>query len=97
MKIRVKELSSFWEKSKGLIGDTTGIPVFFRTRWGIHTFGVSQTIAVAILDDSNKIVKIKELRPNRIFFWNPKYNQVLEIPQGYNLNKLKIRETVEFI
>ncbi|MEK7092292.1 MAG: hypothetical protein AAB907_01565 [Patescibacteria group bacterium] len=97
MKIRVKELSSFWEKTKGLIGDNTGIPVFFRTRWGIHTFGVSKTIAVAILDDVNKVVQIKQLSPNRVFFWNPLYSRVLEIPDEYSLEKPKIGESVELI
>lgn len=40
-------------------------------------------IDVLILDDKNHVVKIKEnLKPNRILLWNPKFDQVVELPEG---------------
>lgn len=54
-----------------------------KTRFGIHTFGVRFTIDVLILDKKNKIASIKEnLKPNRIFLWNPAYEKVIELPRG---------------
>ncbi len=56
--------------------------LLLKTRFGIHTFGLSQNIDVLILDVNYKVVKIKKsLTPNKIFFWNPKYSLVIEIPE----------------
>ena len=50
----------------GLIGkDPT--PLFFKTRFGIHTFGVITPIDVLILDKNYKVVKIKALLPLGLF------------------------------
>lgn len=58
-------------------------PVFFTTRWGIHTFGVRSLIDVLILDKNNRVVVIRHrLPPNRILFWNPIYDRVIELPPG---------------
>lgn len=80
--IRVKELTSMGEKARGLIGRPPG-PVMFRTRLGIHTFGLTYPIDVLILDKNSRVVKLKqELKPNMLYFWNPLYNTVLELPLG---------------
>ncbi|HUD19276.1 MAG TPA: DUF192 domain-containing protein [Patescibacteria group bacterium] len=77
----MKFLLTDFEKSKGLIGAKEIYPVFFTTRWGIHTFGVLFPIDVLILDNDNRVVKLtRELPPNRLFFWNPKYQNVVELP-----------------
>lgn len=40
-------------------------------------------IDILILDSNYKVAKIKKsLTPNKIFFWNPKYNLVIELPEG---------------
>lgn len=80
--IKVKEAKTAWEKSKGLLGTSKPYPLLLKTRWGIHTFGMKYPIDVVILDNSNRIVKLRpNLKPNRIFLWNPKYNTVLELPK----------------
>lgn len=83
MTLQVKFLRTDWEKTKGLVGAKTIYPVTFTTRWGIHTFGVLSPIDVLILDDNNKVMTcIKNLTPNRLFFWNPKYEIIVELPAG---------------
>ena len=94
-KIKVKYLKSFLERSKGLIGENKAFPILFKTRFGIHTFGMKYPIDVVILDNL-KIVKTKaNLQPNRTFFWNPIHNTVIELPVGSLAEKgFKIGETI---
>ena len=67
-------------------------PVYFKSRGGIHTFFMLSPIDVVILDESNRVVKIaKSLKPNRLFFWNPRYENVLELAAG-TINKNKMRK-----
>jgi len=81
--LKVKILRTLIEKSVGLIGTKRIFPVFFTTRWGIHTFGVRSPIDVLILDRNNRVVVIRHrLSPNRLFFWNPIYDRVVELPPG---------------
>lgn len=57
--------------------------VYLETRWGIHTFFMKYPIDVFVLDDKDKVVKVKRnLKPWRVFFWNPRYYRVLETPVG---------------
>ena len=61
----------------------TVTPVYFETRFGIPTFFVYKTLDVVILDSNSRVRYIKAgLRPRRIYFWNPKYFRVLELPAG---------------
>lgn len=86
--LKVKILRTWIEKSVGLIGVHQLYPIFFTTRWGIHTFGMKSPIDVLILDNNNRVVKsIKRLPPNYLFFWNPKYDGVIELPPGAILKK----------
>jgi uncharacterized membrane protein (UPF0127 family) len=79
----VKKLISIKDKSIGLVNFKKAYPVYFQTRFGIHTFGMRYPIDVVILDKSNQVVKLAiNLQSNRIFLWNPIYNQVLELPSG---------------
>ena len=83
VKLNVKTLNTLTQKTVGLIGANPVYPVYFTTRWGIHTFGMKSPIDVVILDDDNRVVKLtRSLAPNRIFFWNPTYYRVLELPPG---------------
>lgn len=67
----------------GLIGKKKPYPLLFYTRFGIHTFFLVFPIDVVILDSKQCIVAVKEsLVPNRIFFWDPRFNTVLELPSG---------------
>ena len=90
-KIKVKVLQSPAEKIMGLINCKKAYPVFFKTRWGIHTFGVRFPIDVLILDSELKVVKtVTGLLPGRIFLWPPVYENVVELPAG-EVRKLKIK------
>lgn len=90
--IRVRSRNSIWGKSIGLLGYKKVQPIFFQTRFGIHTFGMRVPIDVLILDKNKGIVRlIENLKPNRLFFWPPRYNNVIELPEG-TIRKLKIRD-----
>lgn len=94
--IKVIEAKSLWAKAKGLLETTQPYSLLLKTRWGIHTFGMKYPIDVVILDDLHRIVKLKHnLRPNRIFLWNPKYETVVELPAGFvEKNNLKIGKRI---
>lgn len=80
-KISVKYVRG-WGKVRGLIGKKI-VPISFMTRYGIHTFGVDEPIDVLILNKNSQAVVIKQnLKPNRIFLWNPFYVHVIELPKG---------------
>ena len=83
IEIKVKKAKNLKEKIIGLLGKKTPEPLLIKTRFGIHTFGLKFPIDVVVLDKENKVVKLKEnLKPFRIFLWNPNYNVVLELPKG---------------
>lgn len=91
MVIKAHRLTGFWEKAKGLIGSSAPYPIYFETRWGIHTFGVKFPIDVLILDDLNRVVNMKKgLKPNKIWLWNPIHKKVMELPLGY-INRRNIK------
>lgn len=78
--IRAKHLSV---ATFGLMGKEKAYPIYFRTRFGVHTFFMKFPIDVIIFDDQEKVVKLEEhLSPNKFLFWNLKYNHVVELPGG---------------
>jgi uncharacterized membrane protein (UPF0127 family) len=78
-----KLLKDFRSKSKGLINSKTPETVVFYTRFGIHTFGMKYPIDVIVTGKKLKVSSIKEnLRPNRVFLWNPKNSLVIELENG---------------
>lgn len=84
MILTVKKLKTHREKTRGLIGANPVYPVYFTTRWGIHTFGLICPIDVIILDNNFQVMKvIHNLLPNRIFLWNPTHRHVVELPAGW--------------
>lgn len=75
----LKIASNWLEASLGLLNQPKGTAILFHTRWGIHTFGMKYPIDVFVLDNQLKIAQIKRnLKPNRIFFWNPIYEYIIE-------------------
>jgi hypothetical protein len=89
--LQVKLLKNLKDKSFGLIGKKQAYPVTFKTRFGIHTFGLKFPIDVLILNSNNRVVAFKkEMLPNRIFFWPIQYEIVVELPEGeigqHNIN-----------
>ena len=97
--IKVTQTNNLWQKIKGLLGENTPHALLLKTHWGIHTFGMQFPIDVVIVDTQNNIVTLKpNLKPNRIFLWNPKYETVLELPSGYIQEKtLKLGEKIHII
>ncbi|MBI2033019.1 MAG: DUF192 domain-containing protein [Candidatus Levybacteria bacterium] len=80
LSLRVKKVSGI-KKIVGLIGADSPKPLWFNTRFGIHTFFLRFPIDVVILDDNLHVVCYKEkLLPNRFFFWSTRYKHVLELP-----------------
>lgn len=81
--ISVKKAKNLREKISGLIGKKKPESLMIKTHFGIHTFGLKFPIDALILDKNNKVVALKKnLKPNRIFVWNPLYEKVLELPTG---------------
>lgn len=92
IKIKAKKLSSWKEKSEGLLSAKRATPIFFKTRFGIHTFFMKFPIDIVILGESGRVIACKEkLTPNKLYLWNPIYNVVLELPQG-DIKRLKIKK-----
>ena len=89
--LKIVELTSFREKTKGLMFTKKIKPIYFRTRWGLHTVFVTKPIDIVILDDDFVIRKLKKgLHPWTVFVWNPKYKNILEMPSG-SINKYKLK------
>ncbi len=85
----LKEARSFFDQIFGLLKKSNSRSLLFKTRFGIHTFGLNEPIDVIVLDKNFKVVKLnKNLPPNSLFFWNPRYNLVIELPAG-TLKKTK--------
>lgn len=78
----IEKLNSHLAQAKGLLGEKKkGRAVYFKTRFGIHTFGMKFPIDCAVLDDGFVVRAVREsMGPGRCFFWNLKYKNVIELP-----------------
>lgn len=73
------------------MGRNTPHSLFLRTRFGIHTFGVKFPLDILILDKNAVVRTMKEsLQQRRLFFWDPFYDSVIELPEG-TIKKKNIR------
>lgn len=99
MTLVVRKAKNLKEKILGLIGKDEPQALMIKTRFGIHTFGVKFPIDVLILNNQNQVVSLKNnLKPNRVFFWNPLYDKVLELPKGtIKKRKIKMRQIIDLI
>lgn len=78
----IKKASSIIDQLFGLLLKDNQA-MLFNTRFGIHTFGMKKKIDILVLDSDFRVIKIKEnFLPNRLFFWNPKYSLLFELPMG---------------
>lgn len=88
----LKPAETFLDTLFGLLIKSNPRSMLFKTRFGIHTFFLNEPIDVLVLDRSFRVVKIKsKLKPNRLFFWNPMYSLVLELPKG-SIEKFNLRQ-----
>lgn len=79
----LKICKSFLDKSLGLIKPSNPRNLMLQTRFGIHTFFLKKPIDVLVLNKKMQVVKVKkDLEPFKLFFWNPKYIKIIELPSG---------------
>lgn len=79
---QIKQKSGI-SKIFGLIGREEPEAIIFKTRFGIHTFFLKFPIDILVLDKNNNIASLKEgLKPWMVFFWNIKYDTLVELPAG---------------
>ena len=78
----LKEAESLVDQIFGLLKQSNPRSLLFRTRFGIHTFGLKDSIDVLVLDKTQKVVKLAQVSPGSLFFWKPLYNLVIELPKG---------------
>ena len=96
--LKVLNYNNFNDKTRGVMNLKENAAIFFKTRFGLHTFFIKNTLDIVILDKENRVVKIKKgLKSNKLFFWNPKYDKVLELPSGSIKDlKLNIEHILKF-
>jgi uncharacterized membrane protein (UPF0127 family) len=99
VELKVKYLKTYREMSVGLLGAVRAENMYFKTRFGIHTFFMKFPIDVMILDRQNRVAAIKKnLKPFRIFFWNPKNDGVVELQEGtIEREKIRVGEQITLI
>lgn len=77
----LKEVTSLEDRVFGLLKRSNPRSLLFKTRFGLHTFGLKEPIDVLVLNDNLKVVKIRQnLKPNQLFFWHPLFATVVELP-----------------
>lgn len=98
MFLSLENADTIWAATKGLIGAPRPFGLHFKTRFGIHTFGLTFPIDVLILDKKNTVVVYKKnLKPCRFFFWQPKWDTVIELPSGtITKRRITIGTHIEF-
>jgi hypothetical protein len=71
------------EKAQGLLGKDEAEPIHFKTRWGIHTFGMKFPIDVLVCDDNFGVKKIfQNVGSGKVIAWNPVWSNVFEFKAG---------------
>ena len=95
IKVKAKNANTFLLKFRGLCSTESLEPIYLETRFGIHTFFVKSPIVVLVMDKNNVVRQKKIVKPWRVFFWNPKFKRILELPANHkSLEKIKVGEKV---
>lgn len=88
----LKLAESFKDRFFGLLIKSNPANLLFKTRFGIHTFFLTEPIDVLVLNNVFKIIQTeRSLKPNRFFFWNPKYSILIELKKG-TIDKFRIKQ-----
>ncbi len=97
--LQVSHARTLPQKIIGLIGAKKPQVLLLKTRFGIHTFGVRFPIDVIVLDGQNNAVLIKKsLKSNRVFFWNPRFDVVVELPEGMiERSNIKLGDSIKLV
>lgn len=90
---------SFLDKAFGLLIPSNPRSMLFKTRFGIHTFFMKESIDLIVLNKKNRVVSLKNtVKPNRIFVWNPRFDTILELPNGaIKKSKTEIGDMLSFV
>jgi uncharacterized membrane protein (UPF0127 family) len=90
--------ASFFDRLLGLLNPHNFRFLVFQTHFGIHTLFMKNNIDVILLDDQNKVVKMKiNLKPNSLFVYYPKYSTVIEMPKGtIKKSQITINDKISF-
>lgn len=71
------------DKYLGLLKPENPRCLIFFTRFGLHTFFLSEPIDILVLDSNWKVVIVRQcLKPFRFFFYPLKYFTVIEMSSG---------------
>lgn len=74
---------SFFDRTFGLLSKRNPRSLVFDTHFGLHTFGMTVPIDILVLDQQSRVKKIgKGIKPNRLFFYNPFFHLIIELPEG---------------
>ncbi len=88
---KAKIASTFTDRLFGLINPQNPRIMIFHTHFGIHTFFMTKSIDVLVIDNSGNVVKLKKhLKPFYFFLYHPKYSTVIEMPEN-TIDKFQIR------
>jgi len=98
LSLNAKNAQTFFDKVIGLIGKDKSTSMIFQTRFGIHTFGIKFPIDIIVLNKQNVVISLrKNLKPFRFFFWNPRYDTIVELPAGIiDLTKTESGDHLKF-
>ncbi len=78
-----KEAKSFLDRTLGLLRSSNPRTLIFKTRFGIHTFGLRVPIDLVVLDKKGQVKVVKKsLKPGKLFFWNPQFETIIELPRA---------------
>lgn len=93
-----KFAKSFLDRLLGLLIKSNPRTLIFKTRFGIDTFFLKEPIDVVVLDKNLKVVKLKEnLRPNKLFFWNPRHFWIIELLKEAIRNNIEIGDKLKLM
>jgi uncharacterized membrane protein (UPF0127 family) len=94
----IKFAKGFLDTALGMLRKRNSEGIIFKTRFGIHTFMMGRPIDVLITDKNKIVRRVKEsLSPNRIFFWDPQFDTVIELRQGsIKKSKTKAGDYLDF-
>lgn len=79
----LKKAFGFFDSILGLLNPLNPRSMLFKARLGIHTFFMKEAIDVIVMDKHFVVQKLRpSLKPFRVYFWNPTYPYVIELPSG---------------
>lgn len=80
---KYKFAKTFSDNFLGLLNKNNPRCMVFKTRFGIHTFFMKESVDILVLNNKNQVVEIKKnLKPWRIYLWDPRFENIIELQKG---------------